>query len=108
MTFLTRCCLDEQRWILNDVFSIENFKRRLAERTQMEFHKENSAKGANIQFLYTRQLPPIDSNRVQSCLARSRVDSATRTRYQGAVPCPVIRLLITMGARSPRTDWNRF
>lgn len=60
------------------------------------------------QFRNTRQLPPIASSREQSCLARSRVDSATRIRYQGAAPLPAIRLLMIMGGLSPSTGWNRF
>ncbi len=55
-----------------------------------------------------RQLPPAASSREQSCLARSRVDSATRIRYQGADPRPAMRLLMIMGARTPSTAWNRF
>src|SRR5260370_37134298 len=53
-------------------------------------------------------LPPTASNREHNSFARSRVASATRTRYQVAEPGPARRLLITSGDRVPRTDGNFF
>ena len=54
-------------------------------------------RSARCQFLNTRQLPPAASSREQSCFARSRVNSATRIRYQGAEPRPAIWLLMIIG-----------
>src|SRR5260370_1023303 len=53
-------------------------------------------------------LRPAASNREHNSAAGSRVDSATRTRYQAAEPGPARRLLIRSGERAPRMDGNLF